>query len=306
MPKRVAIVWQQLRIQTTTATAVMFRSYFTCLPVIRRISHYTPLHPRYISSGFESDGTIPGKASFSHQWLRDSCQCPSCVHPSTLQKLHRSSDITVDVRPTPGGLTATSDGIHIRWTDGHESFYQTTFLERYSSPSELTKFHRDIEQVPWNASLISQSSNLYIPYEELVEPSRLLRAINQLIQYGLLFVTGVPNDQTSNEACELRKLAKIFGELRATFYGETWDVKNVRNSRNIAYTNLDLGLHMDLLYVRSPSSDETTQTLEQVLSTSTAIPDSTLLAQSCRRRHLDFCGRALCRFVVANIASSGI
>ncbi|KAF8452618.1 Clavaminate synthase-like protein [Boletus edulis BED1] len=184
--------------------------------------------------------------SFSHQWLRDSCQCPSCVHPSTLQKLHRSSDIPVDTRPVP------VDGVHIRWIDGHESFYETAFLERYSSLSELRRFHRDAEQILWNASSITQTPDLYIPYQELLEPSRLLAAISQLTQYGLLFVTGVPNKQTSNDTCELRTLANIFGEVRTTFYGALWDVKNVRNSRNIAYTNLDLGLHMDLLYFQHP------------------------------------------------------
>ncbi|KIJ64805.1 hypothetical protein HYDPIDRAFT_89795 [Hydnomerulius pinastri MD-312] len=197
--------------------------------------------------------TVPSlNTSFSYQWLRDSCQCPLCVHPSTLQKLHRSSDIPAHVRPAPDGLTLKGDGIHVRWIDGHESIHTFSFLERYSSPSKLSTFHRDVKQLPWDASSISQAKDLYIPYEDLTKPSRLLSAINQLTQSGLLFVTGVPNDQSANETCELRKLANTFGELRTTFYGELWDVKNVRNSRNIAYTNLDLGLHMDLLYFQHP------------------------------------------------------
>lgn len=77
----------------------------------------------------------------------------------------------------------------------------------------------------------------------------MLKATTQLQRYGLAFVTGVPTQETSAEICELRKLAGMFGEIRNTFYGELWDVRNIRNSRNIAYTNLDLGLHMDLLYV---------------------------------------------------------
>lgn len=232
----------------------MFRTR-ALLPAIRRTSNYS-LHIKHFSSDLRFDDarlTIPGKASFSHQWLRDSCQCPSCVHPSTLQKLHRSSDIPVNIRPVPGGLIASADGVRIRWIDGHESFYGPAFLERYSSPSELQRFHLYVEQAHWNASSISQAPDLYIPYKELTEPSRLLDAINQLTKFGLLFVTGVPNERTSNDACELRKLANVFGELRTTFYGELWDVKNVRNSRNIAYTNLDLGLHMDLLYVSCPT-----------------------------------------------------
>lgn len=224
----------------------MFRNFLTHFP------RHSLIFTRHISSAVRFDEAgliIPDKASCSYQWLRDSCQCPSCIHPSTSQKLHRSSDIPADIRPAPGGLIITADSVQIRWIDGHQSIYETTFLERYSCPSKLQKFHRDTEHILWNASSISQMSDLYIPYKELVEPLRLLRAINQLSQYGLLFLTGVPSDQTSNETCELRKLANIFGELRTTFYGELWDVKNVCNSRNIAYTNLDLGLHMDLLYV---------------------------------------------------------
>lgn len=73
--------------------------------------------------------------------------------------------------------------------------------------------------------------------------------MTRILKYGILFVAGVPNIETSHEKCELRALAELFGELRSTFYGPLWDVVNIHNSRNIAYTNLDLGLHMDLLYV---------------------------------------------------------
>jgi gamma-butyrobetaine dioxygenase len=40
-----------------------------------------------------------------------------------------------------------------------------------------------------------------------------------------------------------------FAEVRDTFYGNVWNLKTMDESRNIAYTSLFLGLHMDLLYV---------------------------------------------------------
>jgi gamma-butyrobetaine dioxygenase len=93
-------------------------------------------------------------------------------------------------------------------------------------------------------------SNLFIPYKNVLKVSGLVDAITQLSRYGLLFISGVPNQETSNEACELRTLAEQFGEIRTTFYGPLWDVVNGNNGgRNIAYTNLELGLHMDLLYI---------------------------------------------------------
>jgi hypothetical protein len=85
-------------------------------------------------------------------------------------------------------------------------------------------------------------------YEELKTPRGLLSGIIQLVRYGLLFVRGVPNEKTKDEECDLRILAELFGEIRSTFYGSVWDVVNLKKeSKNIAYTNLDLGLHMDLL-----------------------------------------------------------
>ena len=111
---------------------------------------------------------------------------------------------------------------------------------------------KDAPREEWSLETLKKSENLFLPYDSLQTPSGLLSAITQLTRHGLLFVTSVPNDRTSNEDCEVRKLGERFGELRRTFYGETWDVKNIRNSRNIAYTNVDLGLHMDLLYAHAP------------------------------------------------------
>jgi len=93
-----------------------------------------------------------------------------------------------------------------------------------------------------------------MPYDDLAKPRGLLRAITQLQRTGLLILHGVPCDDTSDEGCEVQKVAAHFAEMRVTFYGEVRNVKNVVESRNIAYTNLFLGLHMDLQYVHCPVS----------------------------------------------------
>ncbi|KAI1786245.1 Clavaminate synthase-like protein [Ganoderma leucocontextum] len=188
-------------------------------------------------------------------WLRDSCQCPSCLHPSTRQKLHRTSDIPAEVQPvdSPEGVRVKWEGVDVKWDSGHESFYPREFLERYASRKTLREFHRDLMRLDWDVKTLRESaSSLYLPYDALKTPKGLHSGMTQLSQYGLLFVTGVPTEKTSNEECELRALGERFGELRKTFYGETWDVKAIQNSRNIAYTNVDLGLHMDLLYFQHP------------------------------------------------------
>jgi hypothetical protein len=205
-------------------------------------------HRRFTYCTNDSGLVIKG-TSFPYRWLRDSCQCPACIHPSTSQKLHKTSDVSFDITPFSDGIRATEEGLHVEWSTGHKSFYSTQFLERHLSPLKLSAAHKDLPRIPWNVTSLSKPPDLFIPYTSLENPSGLLAAITQLSQFGLLFVTGVPNTETSNHTCELRTLAQYFSEIRNTFYGELWDVKNLRNSKNIAYTNLDLGLHMDLLYV---------------------------------------------------------
>ncbi|KAG2159257.1 uncharacterized protein EDB93DRAFT_1217904 [Suillus bovinus] len=225
-------------------------------------------------------------ASFPHRWLRDACQCAACVHPSTSQKLHRTSDIPADICPIPYGVTFQDSGIHVEWVDNHKSFYEHSFLERYSSSPRLSSFHKDMQPISWNVSTISQVPDLYMSYEAINKPSQLLSAITQLTRYGLLFVTGVPNTEHTNKTCELRKLANMFGELRETFYGELWDVKNIRNSKNIAYTNLDLGMHMDLLYFEHPPRYQILHCLRnRVVGGASRFVDGLRAAETLRKTH---------------------
>lgn len=187
-------------------------------------------------------------ASFPYRWLRDSCQCPDCVHPNTLQKLRRTSDVSNDLHPVQSQLS--HNDLRVTWhTTQHTSIYPFDWLRRYASPENTTAFHRDLDESTWVAAQLRDTQHLFLDYAKLHEDSSptLLEALTQLIRYGILFVRGVPNHVTDDANCELRRLASTLGRIRDTFYGQVWNVKSISNSTNIAYTNLDLGLHMDLL-----------------------------------------------------------
>lgn len=161
-------------------------------------------------------------ASFPYTWLRDSCQCTSCIHPSNKQKLHRTSDIPLDIIPGPDGVKVTDRGVEVTWkTDGHTSVYSPQFLDRHSSEKKLSNFHKDGLPVAWDLAGVQKARDLFLPYEALQSLSGLLAAITQLTQYGLLFLKDVPNSETGNVNCEARKLAERFGgQIRNTMYGE--------------------------------------------------------------------------------------
>lgn len=227
------------------------------------------------------------KASFPYVWLRDSCQSsPDCIHPTTSQKLRKTSDIPVDIRPISNGVQLTDTGIQIDWTDGHKSHFLASFLERHSSQKKLSEFHKDIAPQAWDHASISSARDLFLPYESLRTQEGLLAAFTQISESGLLFVTGVPNKETLDETCELLTLANFFGDIRSTFYGRVWDVRNVRNSRNIAYTNLDLGLHMDLLYFEHPPRYQILHCLRNKVHGGTSIfVDALSAANTLRETH---------------------
>lgn len=191
-------------------------------------------------------------AVFPYIWLRDSCQSVESIHPSTRQKLHRTSDIPLNILPVDGptGINVIENGLEILWMDGRKSVFDKQWLERYSTSVSEDKFHWNdsLREKIWTQRSISYVPSLFVPYKEILSSDRgLVNAMEQLLKYGLLFIRGVPYEDTSHEHCELKALAEKFGELRMTFYGLIWDVVSLKDSKNIAYTNLDLGLHMDLL-----------------------------------------------------------
>ena len=52
---------------------------------------------------------------------RDSCQSSNCIRQNSKQKLHRSSDIPLNIAPVESGegVKVTSSGINIIWNDMH-------------------------------------------------------------------------------------------------------------------------------------------------------------------------------------------
>jgi hypothetical protein len=197
-------------------------------------------------------------SQFHYVWLRDNCQCAQCLHPSTRQKLISSSQIPLDIRPA--SISWNADGVleivwdkdldsHTAANAQHISQYPADWLRNYCySTSQLSqRLARDHEHVLWDRELLqSRQDELWIPYMEVMDPSNneygLWKLLDTLQKYGLALVRNVPTLDKHVEQVALR-----IGPIRETFYGRSWDVKSVPDAKNIAYTSLFLGLHMDLM-----------------------------------------------------------
>lgn len=77
-------------------------------------------------------------------------------------------------------------------------------------------------------------------------PTRRHAHLDSLVKNGIVFLNEMPVKAESDGVAPLKRAVNAIGSVRHTWYGELWDVKAEEGSKNIAYTNLDLGLHMDL------------------------------------------------------------
>lgn len=156
--------------------------------------------------------------------MRDLCECPACVHISSKQKLYSTVDIPSDIEVksiSDGNATETFD---LHWskdvpgfgTDHTTTIRKSTLQELVSSGAAVTPFSPELSRpVPWD----SKSTFPDFDYEEYMkDDTALLKAIEQLQTYGLVFVTNVPGLESS-----VSDIAERIGPIKDTFYGRTWD-----------------------------------------------------------------------------------
>ncbi|KAF5570148.1 gamma-butyrobetaine hydroxylase [Fusarium phyllophilum] len=190
---------------------------------------------------------------FSPLLLRDSCQCPLCVHESTYQRLFSTADIPANVQARSVEIDSVSQSVNIKWDNDAPGYGQdhTTNLSMASlrgiiEPGSLPGLGRDkhAAQVLWTTEPYLRDFD----YDEYIKNDEAVyKLIHQLRTDGLAFITNVPGKVES-----LATIAERIGPVQDTFYGRTWDVRTVPQAINAAYTSADLGFHTDLLYFQNP------------------------------------------------------
>ncbi|CAF4668283.1 unnamed protein product [Rotaria sp. Silwood2] len=190
-------------------------------------------------------------------FLRDSCQCHQCIDSSTKQKQYNTTDIPLTISPRQTGVKIlNNDILEIHWNQSllneknsniHRSLYSSTWLETYSTSENIQRSrYNDRPNIYWNQNDIQQV-NLHVKCNDyLYSDQGLYTALKYLNDYGLVFIDNVQGEFT------IEHLVERIGEIRHTFYGKTWNVRNVQQAINVAYTSQKLGLHMDLLYFEAP------------------------------------------------------
>jgi gamma-butyrobetaine dioxygenase len=188
---------------------------------------------------------------FDNIFLRDSCTCAKCVDTSTRQKRFDSADIPSNIRVREMKSRSTGHVI-LTWKHDVPGFGpdHTTILPykwlKQAPHSPVTHAYEGGKYAWHKSGLSSQMKNF--DYKEYMSDDKVLfHLLQQLQSHGIAFIKNLPEAESS-----VIETANRIGPLKNTFYGETWDVRSVSNAKNVAYTDVHLGFHMDLLYMQQP------------------------------------------------------
>ena len=205
----------------------------------------------------ELDGKL---AVFDSIFLRDSCGCPRCVNPSTSQKNFQTADIpasiegscqvTTELEDDDIALISWKDDI-AGWPEGHQTALPLDFLRSAIQQERnfQTKQHAVAKRTLWENKTMSRDI-AFLDYASYMRNDKTLyQALKLLHTHGLVFIKKVPDTIATDSSTSVTAIAERIGNMRLTFYGRTWDVRSVPDAKNVAYTHVFLGLHMDLCYM---------------------------------------------------------
>ncbi|CAH0040749.1 unnamed protein product [Clonostachys solani] len=196
---------------------------------------------------------------FEATQLRDGCQCPRCVDPSSGQKSFATSQVPTWIKiqhveqtdvgvvvSTFGDLSHSTEDSHVitltwEWIRNHFS--------RGTEPinPRMFQLQRRFGLEHWDADIISRKVRKIDYHEYMKGEDAFWDVVQDLVRLGIVFLKNVPRDENS-----IVEITTRMANIRETFYGRTFDVRAKPNAENVAYTSGYLGLHQDLLYLQPP------------------------------------------------------
>ncbi|KAF7118225.1 hypothetical protein CNMCM5793_007631 [Aspergillus hiratsukae] len=218
--------------------------------------------------------------------LRDACKCNLCVDEHSKQRKFRTTDIPPMIAPRD----VKWDGMELQirwrsdiegWSPDHVSKYAVEALRDQGPNPPRSDTGKARRKWLWDKTAMTANQH-WVSYEEYMNDEQAFgRAMRHLATMGIIFVKDIPD---SREMVE--KIATRMGPLRNTFYGMTWDVRSVPQAKNVAYTNVSLGFHMDLMYMNEPPGFQLLHCLENSCDGGESLfVDSFRAAQNMRKKY---------------------
>ena len=180
-------------------------------------------------------------------WLRDNCQCGSCMHGATKQRLLDTFSIPKNIRIKSHAWMEDDKVLEIQWSDGHKSTFPRDLLIEATAPLGVKAVLRQglVNTTTWNSTIGVLPP--IINYQDIEEG--FSRFLKKLRVYGFCYVDNTPFE----DANETKKLLEKIAFIRETHYGGFYDFTADLASKDTAYTNIALEAHTDTTYFSDPA-----------------------------------------------------
>jgi gamma-butyrobetaine dioxygenase len=172
---------------------------------------------------------------FPALWLRDNCPCPLCLDPGSGQKLHTVADLDAELTVTE--VRDGGDGtVAVAYSDGHHSAFDRDWLAAHEAVDEAGDGRTEAGKALWDHVEPPAAT-----WEEFrADPAPLLRRVWKT---GFALVRAAPVEPGTVLA-----IARTFGYVRETNYGELFDVRVEPDPANLAFTGRAIAPHTDNPY----------------------------------------------------------
>lgn len=186
--------------------------------------------------GFNVHWQDGSKSDFPYIWLRDND--PNELHPHTQE---RTFDLTsVDIEITPKSHDVSRDALIVSWPEKKDpSIYDAKWLSSYQ-PGKKRHDPSKIERVSWSSDDMRELPRANAPQCH-TSAAALHQALIDLKTYGIVIVDNLDDDPQAGE-----RFGDLIGFKRQTNFGVMFEVVNMPNPNNLAYTALSLPQHTDL------------------------------------------------------------
>jgi gamma-butyrobetaine hydroxylase len=179
-------------------------------------------------------------------WLRDNCACPQCRHPQALERTFMFID---HAPPSITSAFQRADGVlEIYFQEDAETHVARFTKGWLRAQSEVERAVRARQSAPvlWDAGIDRRLP--CVDYAEYARTSAGLRAWIEAVKlHGIVLLRNVPQLDG-----KLLEVAHRIGPVRASNFGEYYDVVSKPKPNASAYTAMGLELHTDLANWRSP------------------------------------------------------
>lgn len=169
-------------------------------------------------------------------WLRERCPAPTSLDPLTLQRLFEPPDLPLDLALAVA--EAAGDELRVGFSDGHRSVFSISAIQ--AEAAARSGIHAPVRPRLWDRRLNPVPS---ADWRQAVDGVGMAELLETFLTLGFVVLRNVPTVPGS-----VLDVARRFGFVRATNFGDLFDVRAKSEADDLAYTGLALAPHTDNPY----------------------------------------------------------